>query len=89
MLLSARGVLFGLRVIAPAVMLGGRAVSSGSILVMLGCFVMFVFGHRFSPACWGAREKLGALKFVPKQQTKLPVIADANHDEACEVAELH
>jgi hypothetical protein len=44
-LLGVCRVLFALRVIAFAMMLGGGTMRFGSILVMFGCLVVFVFGH--------------------------------------------
>ena len=45
MLLSARRVLLSLHVIAFAVMFGGCAMRLRGVLVMFGCFIVFVFGH--------------------------------------------
>jgi hypothetical protein len=44
-LFGTAGVLAALGVIALAVMFGGRAMGLGRVLVVLGGFVMFVFGH--------------------------------------------
>jgi hypothetical protein len=45
MLLGACRVFFALRVIALAMMFSGAAVGFGGVLVMFGCFIVFVFGH--------------------------------------------
>jgi len=43
-------MLFGLCVVALAVMFGGSAVGLGRIFVVFGGFVMFVSSHRIPPA---------------------------------------
>jgi hypothetical protein len=43
-------MLFGLCVIALAVMFRGSAVGLGSIFVMFGCFIVFVSSHCIPPA---------------------------------------
>jgi hypothetical protein len=55
-LLSVCRVLFGLSVVALFVMLGGGAVRFGSILVVFGCFVVFVSSHGFLRLGLGGRK---------------------------------
>jgi hypothetical protein len=45
-LLSGRGMFLTLRVIPLAVMLSGGAMRLGRVLMVLGSFVMFIFGQK-------------------------------------------
>jgi high-affinity Fe2+/Pb2+ permease len=51
-------MLFGLCVIALAVMFGGSAVGLGSTFVVFSCFIVFVSSHRIPPAGveWNLRK---------------------------------
>ena len=49
MLLGAGGVFLPLGMVALAMMFSSGTVCLGSILMMFGCFVVFVSGHCKSP----------------------------------------
>jgi hypothetical protein len=51
-LLSSARVLFALGVVALAVMFGCGTMSLCSIIVMFGCFIVFIFSHNNSMCCW-------------------------------------
>ena len=51
-LFSTARVLFALGVIALAVMFGGGTMFLGCIIVMFGCFIVFIFSHDNPLCCW-------------------------------------
>lgn len=57
-LLGVCRVLFALRVIAFAMMLGGGTMRFGSILVMFGCLVVFVYLGVFTTNTLASSDKL-------------------------------
>jgi hypothetical protein len=89
MLLGICRVFFALRVIALAMMFGGGAVSSRGILVMLGCLVMFVFGHQvFSGLLRGEDKHSTHSNLFRNSNPGCPSSRSANHDGVCEVARV-
>jgi hypothetical protein len=64
MLLRSIGLLLALGMIALAVMFGGGAMSLGRVLVVFGCFIMFVSGHILPPGLFApSRHQIAKANF--------------------------